>query len=87
VVGSDYSERENLCWYKMEEFRRLYPEYKDVGDQDLSERLYAKAGQPLKHIHPWESAAKVASLGFGVPLAALVLGWSLVWAFSGFRSS
>ncbi len=22
VVGSDYSETQNLCWYKMEDFRR-----------------------------------------------------------------
>jgi hypothetical protein len=27
VAGSDYSEMQNLCWYTMENFRRLYPEY------------------------------------------------------------
>jgi hypothetical protein len=71
----------------MEDFRRLYPEYKDIADKVLSEKLYEKAGQPLKHVHPWESVAKAAGIALGVPLAALVLGRSLLWAFSGFRSS
>jgi hypothetical protein len=46
--------------------------------------LYQKAGQPLKHVHPWESAGKVAGVAFGIPLVALLVGWSLLWAFSGF---
>ena len=28
------------------DFRRLYPEYKDVADKVLSEKLYEKVGQP-----------------------------------------
>lgn len=84
--GSDYSETENVCWYKMDDFRRLYPEYKDVKDKELSEKLYEKAGQPLKHLHPWKSVMEVVCVALGIPLAVLALGSALFWAFSGFRS-
>jgi len=78
---------QSLCWYKREDFRRLYPEYKDLSDKVVSEKLYEKAGQPLKHIHPWEGVMKAAVVGLAVPLAVLGLGWSLLWAFAGFRSA
>jgi hypothetical protein len=87
VLGTDYSETQNLCWYKSEDFRRLYPEYKDLSDKALSEKLYEKAGQPLKHVHPWESIGKVAGVAFGVPVIVLLIGLSLLWALSGFRSA
>jgi hypothetical protein len=35
---------------------------------------------------PWLSLGRVAAIGFGVPLVALVLGSALVWAFSGFAA-
>jgi hypothetical protein len=87
VQDSDYSVTDNLCWYRTADFRRLYPEYKDLNDKALSEKLYEKAGQPLKQFHPWASVAKTAGVAFGVPLIVLLLGWSLIWALSGFRSS
>jgi hypothetical protein len=33
---------------------------------------------------PWETLGWWAAIAFGIPLAVLVLGASLVWAFSGF---
>jgi hypothetical protein len=77
---------QNLCWYKAEDFRRLYPEYKDLSDKALSEKLYQKAGQPLQHTHPWKGVITAAAVAFGVPLMVLGLGWSLLWALSGFRT-
>ena len=89
TAGIDYdaSQKDGLCWYKTEDFRRLYPEYKDVSNSDLSEKLYAKAGRPLEHIHPWHKVMQTAGFAFGVPLAVLALGWSLLWAIAGFRGS
>lgn len=85
MLGTDYTQEEDgLCWYEMPKFRALYPEYKDLKDYDLSRRLYAKAGKPLTEPHPWMKLAKVSSVAIGVPLAVLVLGWSLLWAFAGF---
>ena len=88
VAGTDYTYSKNdaLCWYKTEDFRRLYPEYKDLSDAVLSEKVYAKAGQPLRHFHPWIKVMTTAGMAFSVPLAVLALGFSLFWAFAGFRS-
>jgi hypothetical protein len=84
----DYTIKEDgFCWYTMEGFRRLYPEYKDVSDEVLKKALYAKVGQPLQYRDPWHKVLTTAAFAFGVPLAFLALGWSLFWAFAGFRSS
>src|SRR5262245_51044184 len=35
---------------------------------------------------PWATLGRWAAIAFGIPLAVLVLGASLVWAFSGFAA-
>jgi len=87
VATSDYSVHDGSCWYATAIFRRLYPEYKDFNDHDLSEKIYAKAGRALTHPRPWAKVAETAGLALGVPVAALALGCSLSWALSGFRGS
>jgi hypothetical protein len=37
--------------------------------------------------HPWVTVGRVAAVAFGVPLVVLILGASLVWAFSGFAAT
>jgi hypothetical protein len=37
--------------------------------------------------NPWASLGRLAAVAFGVPLVVLVLGSSLVWAFSGFATT
>jgi hypothetical protein len=86
-LSSEYSkDKDGRCWYEISKFRTQYPEYKDLNDGQLSERLYEKAGIPLTPIRPWTKVTRAAGIAVGVPLAALMLGWSLVWALSGFRS-
>ena len=87
VATTDYSVNDGSCWYATAIFRRLYPEYKDLNDHDLSEKVYTKAERPLTHPRPWAKVAEAAGLAFGVPLAVLALGCSLSWALSGFRGS
>jgi hypothetical protein len=36
--------------------------------------------------NPWASLGRAAAIAFGIPLVVLVLGASLVWAFSGFAA-
>jgi hypothetical protein len=86
VAITDYSLGEGSCWYTAKVLRRLYPEYKDITDHDLSEKLYAKAGKPLLHPRPWAKVRDTAGIAFGVPLAVLALGCSVSWTFSGFRA-
>jgi hypothetical protein len=39
IPTTDYSSIEGSCWYTPTIFRRLYPEYHDLSDHDLSEKL------------------------------------------------
>ena len=84
---TDFSVSEGLCWYTIGDVKRLFPEYKDMTDQELSERLYAKAGRPMTRPHPWRRIMLASGIAFGVPLVVLTLGMSLGWAFAGFRRS
>jgi hypothetical protein len=85
-LSSDYSkEKDGLCWYEILKFRAQYTEYKDLNDDQLSNRLYGKLGIPLTPIRPWTKVMQAAGIALGGPVAVLILGWSLMWAFSGFR--
>jgi hypothetical protein len=76
------------CWYGMPKLRALCAEYKDISDDDLSKRLYAAAGTPVnEQPSPFQKALPLLGIGIGVPAAALILGCSIVWAFSGFMST
>ncbi len=86
VESSDYSkEKDGLCWYEMPKFRAQYTEYKDLKDDQLSDRLYEKAGLPLTPARPWTKMLQATGVAVGIPAAVLILGWSLMWALSGFR--
>jgi hypothetical protein len=68
------------CWYTMSKFRPLYPEYNNLSDYELSQMLYGI------RVRPWATLGMWASIAVGIPLAVLVVGASLVWAFSGFAA-
>jgi hypothetical protein len=52
----------------------------DVTDEEIATALQST----IKN--PWTSVREVAAIAFGVPLVVLILGASLVWAFSGFAA-
>jgi hypothetical protein len=102
VAGIDYSTQEGRnpgpwdvskkpnpfdnCWYAMSKFRSLYPEFKDLSDNELTQKLYADHGVMTRDLpNLWETLGTVAGIAFRIPLVVLILGTSLVWAFSGFR--
>jgi len=82
--GIEYRREGSLCWYSLPTFRKLYPEYAGLPEKDLSEKLYAKAGLPLKPIRPWPMLWEKVALATGPPVGILVLGWAFLWALSGF---
>ena len=90
-VGDDYDLRDyggkNNCWYPLPKFRVLYPEYKDLTDDQISDRLYEKAGMPIDHGAPWTLLLKTLGIAIGVPLIVLAIGSALGWSFAGFRAS
>ena len=102
VAGIDYSTREGRnpgpwdvsekpnpfdnCWYAMSKFRSLYPEFKDLSDNELTRKLYADHGVPTRDLpNLWETLRTVSGIAVRIPLVVLILGTSLVWAFLGFR--
>jgi hypothetical protein len=82
--GMDYRRDGSLCWYSLPTFRKLYPEYGDLPEKDLSEKLYAKAGIPLTPIRPWPLLWEKAGFSIGPPVGVLIVGWAFLWALSGF---
>ncbi|AYM12289.1 hypothetical protein At1D1108_26630 [Agrobacterium tumefaciens] len=82
--GDEVKRPWQTCWYKMPSFRALFPEYKDMSDEDLATKTYEEVGRPLTPPKPWQTLAGFAGLAFGLPLAVLVIGSAFVWAFSGF---
>jgi hypothetical protein len=88
-AGIDYSTHGpfDLCLYVMSKFRQLYPEYKDLSDRELANKLNADLSLPYVDLpSPWATLGMWASIAFGIPLAVLILGACLVWAFSGFAA-
>jgi len=86
VADADYiTEVNDNCWYAVSRFRRLYPEYNDLSDKELTRKLYALRGITAASdlLNPWATLGTWAIIAFGIPLAVLVLGASLVWAVSG----
>jgi hypothetical protein len=81
---ADYRADGNTCWYSMTKFRTLYPEYRDLGDDDLARRLYQKAGTPLPTGHPWQMLGEKAVLAVGPPIGLVAVGWAVLWALAGF---
>jgi hypothetical protein len=86
VVSDDYVIWNSYCWYQMSKFRALYPEYKNVSDDALTDAIYAKIGSPLEHAHPWRLLFTAASIAVGLPLAILAIVSALYWAVLGFRA-
>lgn len=81
------------CWYAISKFRTFYPEYNATADGELIRKLNAALNiltfddiAPDPEPNPWATLGIWAVIAFGIPLVVLVLGSSLVWAFSGFAA-
>ena len=77
-----------VCWYPIPKFRVLYPEYNDLSDDDLTSQTYAKMEvSPWQPPTPWTFVAKTAAIVIGIPVAVLIVGAAIFWAFAGFHSN
>jgi hypothetical protein len=56
-------------------------------DDELVAYAFSKDQERLSEPFPWFTLGTWAGIASGVPLAVLVLGASLVWAFSGFATA
>jgi hypothetical protein len=66
------------CWYKIDALRRLYPEYNDLSEDVLINKLRQKAGVPTTEPEaPWKTLRIVILVAVGVPVLFLLLGEAL----------
>jgi hypothetical protein len=66
--ADDFIEFNDNCWYAMSKFRRFYPEYKDLLDNELTQKLYPARGldAPRGLPSPWKTPGAWASIAFGI---------------------
>lgn len=75
------------CIYKIADFRRLFPEYNDLADDVLIRQMFKKSGGDPDNPHqPWIMLSVAAVWAFGVPLGALLFGFSMAWVVLGFSN-
>ena len=76
------------CWYEMPKFRALYPEYKDMSNKDLSDRMYdAVPGSRGDYVppKPWTWLFEYLAVALGIPVLVYLLGKSAFWVAAGFK--
>lgn len=77
----------DTCWYELPKLRALYPEYANLSDGALSDRLYRSMNILINRApspHPWNYLMRIIAVAFGFPLIVLAIGYGFVWAVSGF---
>lgn len=67
------SKNEGRCWYEIPKFRKMFPEYRELNDEELSDRLYEKAGIEITPARPWTLVVAAAAIAIGVPVAVLIV--------------
>jgi hypothetical protein len=74
------------CWYDVRKFRVLFPEYKDLSEKELSDKLYPAAGVELTPSpNPWPLLGKALLIAIVGPVLLLVTGLVMGWIYLGFR--
>jgi len=74
------------CGYDIPKFRAQHPEYRDLDEDRLLDRLCDEAGINMKMpFTPWTKVMEAGAIAVGVPVAVLILGWASLWAYAGFR--
>jgi hypothetical protein len=85
-LSPDYSDQNGLCWYDIPKFRAQHAEYKNLNEDQLFDRFSEHAGMSIALVfNPWATVMQATGIAVGIPVAALILGWLLLWAHSGFR--
>ncbi len=86
-MAFDFSEKaDGFCGFNIRKFRTQHPQYRDLNDDQLLDRLCEQAHINIKSpFHPRRRVTKVAAIAVGVPGAMLILGLALLWAYSDFR--
>jgi hypothetical protein len=79
----DYEQIDAMCWYALSTLRRLFSEYNDMSDENLTVNIYARADR--SEFFPYLQC--FIFLAVLAPLVVLGLGAALAWALRGFQST
>src|SRR5262249_19674857 len=92
VAGKDFTYERypnnpyDTCWYELPKFRQLYPEFNNLSDRELGEKLYAVVGKGYHTSNPWTTLLKWIGIALSIPLAVLIFAATLAWALSCFKA-
>ncbi len=82
----DFVRAEDFCWTEaMHSVTKLYPEYASLDDKTLRQTFLVNAQMSSSWPHPWNDLIEVGVMSLLPPVIVFLLGWSLLWAISGFR--
>ena len=82
----DVRQPNGRCGYEIPKFRAQHPEYRDLDEDQLLDRLCDEAGINIKTpFSPWRKVIEAGGTAVVVPVAVLILGWASLWAHAGFR--
>lgn len=71
------------CWMPIAKYRILYPEKAGLTNNQIIADEYDKEVR-AKKFNPWENVWLWLAIALAPPFVVLIVGSSLVWAFSGF---
>lgn len=73
------------CWYGLPRFRALYPEYADLSDSDLTNKLYQKIDPNYSpNSGVIRAVTNLAAQALLPPLGLLIAGIAVAWVAAGF---
>jgi hypothetical protein len=81
-------EPNSFCYYSLPKIRLLYPEYNDMADGVLQEKLTTLRRENSNSgldINPWAHVASLLAWIVSVPVILLLLGLGIGWVWNGFR--
>lgn len=81
---NQYRDNRQACWYDAAKFRQMWPEFKDLSDNDVLDRLYTDLGWYHSSFDPLHNTKIVLMKALIPPAVIFVIGGLFVWAFAGF---
>jgi hypothetical protein len=81
---NEYRQPSQACWYDAAKFRQLWPEYKDLSDNEVMDKLYTRLDWYHASFDPLYNTKVVLMKALIPPAVIFVIGFLFVWAFSGF---
>ncbi|NEI11057.1 hypothetical protein GR220_03490 [Rhizobium leguminosarum] len=81
---NQYRDNKQACWYDAAKFRQTWPEYKDLSDNEVIDKLYDSLDWYHPSLDPLYNTKIVLMKAFIPPVVIFLIVSLFVWAFAGF---